>query len=231
MITPLRRPLRMPLKRNLISQGVIDSALVNLDERGIVGSTPVTAWLNSGTGGSAFDLDVVLGTGANLTRISVAGHDSVNSSGSAGLESTAGQTINFPMTIFLVVKPNVITGTQLFSAAKSLAGSSPQIFASSSSNASFNAGISVNVGTIDTNLRLHSVRYNGDASTNYQVTGIGSITSDAGAENLQFGTLFADSSDAFTLNGAISQYLIFDRALTDSETLEVKARLTQKFRL
>ena len=67
MIKPLRTPLRTPLKRNLVSQGVIDSAIVNLDDRGIASSSGViTEWTNSGTGGSAYDLDVILGTGANL---------------------------------------------------------------------------------------------------------------------------------------------------------------------
>lgn len=44
-----------------------NSALVNLDDSGITGSTTVTAWANSGTGGSDYSLAGV-GTAANLRR-------------------------------------------------------------------------------------------------------------------------------------------------------------------
>lgn len=91
MITPLRRPLRTPLKRNLLSQGVIDSALVNLDERGILSTAGVIdEWTSSGTGGSAFDLDVPLGTQANLKP-----HDS----GSALFYGASGDFISTPNSV------------------------------------------------------------------------------------------------------------------------------------
>jgi hypothetical protein len=49
-----------------VAQQLISEALVNLNEDGITGTTSVTEWTNSGTGGSAYDLDTIVGTGANL---------------------------------------------------------------------------------------------------------------------------------------------------------------------
>ena len=45
---------------------IINNALVWLKEDGITGTSAVTEWTNSGTGGANYDLDVVVGTGANL---------------------------------------------------------------------------------------------------------------------------------------------------------------------
>jgi len=206
------------------------NAIVDLNDTGIVGSTPVTAWNNSGTGGSAFSPNVILGTGANLTRITQGGHDAVNASGSVGIETTAGTTINTPMTMFLVVKVNVLTGSsQLFTAARSSGSSSPQIQTTSSDLFRFNAGSSLDAGAGDTNLHLHTVRYNGDSSTKYEVDGIGSVIGDAGAEPYQFGTLFASISGTGTLNGAISQYIIFPFALNDAQTESIESYLRSKF--
>jgi hypothetical protein len=49
-----------------VAQQLISEALVNLNEDGITGTPSVTEWANSGTGGSAYDLDTIVGTGANL---------------------------------------------------------------------------------------------------------------------------------------------------------------------
>ena len=101
----------MILTRNRLVQPIevglppVTDGLVGLfDDLGIVGSTPVTAWQNSVVG--LPDLDVVVGTAANLTRISALGFDVVNASGSVSLESTAGSIVSSPATVFVVAQFN-----------------------------------------------------------------------------------------------------------------------------
>jgi len=208
-------------------------AIVHFNETSIVGSSPVTAWNNIGTGGSAFDLDVVLGTGANITRIQSNNLDVVNSSSSAGLETTAGQTINTPMTIFMVGKANALTAAnQTFAAARDLATSSPKLLVNVNDDFVFNAGAGLVVGTVaDTELHLHTVRHNGDSTTSYEVSGEGKTIGDAGAENMQFGTFFADNAGAGTINGFIAEYIIYPRQLADFEVNNVQSFLTNKWNL
>ena len=67
---------------------LLNLALVWFKASGIIGSAPVTTWTNEGRGDAPYDLDVVVGTGANLTRTQINSIDVVTSSGSVGLETT-----------------------------------------------------------------------------------------------------------------------------------------------
>lgn len=209
--------------------GLVAGALVNFDSTSIVGSTPVTAWTNIGTGGSAFDLDVVLGTGANLTRTTVNSLDCVNSSGSVGLETTVGQMFNVPMTIFLVANVDALGSNDVFTSSRNLIGSSPQLVLTTGGDFRFNAGSSIDVSPANTNLSLHTVRHNGDSTSNYEVSSVGDTTGSAGAENFDFGSLFVLSDGSRTLTGTICQYIIYDSALSNAEVTQNNDFLIAKF--
>jgi len=159
------------------------------------------------------------------------GHSIVNSSGGAGLESTAGQTINTPMTIFLVAKAHELTGTaQFFMSARLASSLSPQIIVDAGDNFRFDAGAGIVAGAADLALHIHTASHNGDPSTNYEASGIGSVTGNAGSEALQYGTIFASPAAASTLNGSEAQLVIFDRALNVSEKLRVQSELNRRYK-
>ena len=210
--------------------GIISKALVNLNESGIVGSAPVTAWLNSGTGGSPYDLDVVIGTGANLTSATEGGKTVVVSSGSVWMETTSGQTINSPGTVFLVGR---ISGTPSanmnFMAPRSSSSAIWAIFTFDVSSDKFSINQGVIVRTLseafDNDTHIFTGQFNGDSTTKLTVSGVGSVTGDSGPDNWDFGTLFADRAGASTVQGSISQLLVFDFALSEGEIAGVQLEL------
>lgn len=86
----LTRPFGLSLGSGLtIPSGLTlpDAAIARFDHTSIVGSNPVSAWNNLGTGGSGFNLDTVAGTAANLTQLD---------SGVALLTGTAGDKFTAP---------------------------------------------------------------------------------------------------------------------------------------
>ena len=68
-----------------------------------------------------------------------------------------------------------------------------------------NAGSNKSVGPSDTDPHLHAIRHNGDASSSYTVSGIGTVTGNIGAENLDAVTLFASISGGSTLTGSMGR--------------------------
>jgi hypothetical protein len=208
---------------------LLKGALVDLNAEGIVSSAgAVTRWNNSGSGGSAYDLATVIGTAANLTPSTLNGVPCVHAAGGVGIETLAGGvTINQPMTMFLVAKIDAVGGASAsrFVDAESDTSISVGIF---EQNSLFyaNAGANQSVGPSDTDPHLHTIRHNGDASSSYTVSGIGAITGNIGAENLDAMTLFASTTGGATLTGSIGRHIIFDYELSDADVNLIQERLS-----
>lgn len=156
------------------------------------------------------------------TFIQNTGRDVVHTIGSAGLETTAGQTIAVPFTLFSVAR-----ASQLAAADRALWGSKsdtakePHAFLdfSSGGNWTVNAGNGVDTGLADdTDWHVITLQHNGDGTSKFTVSGVGSDTDDFGAEPLDFGTVlnFSAASNAGWI-GPAARYIVFDRALTDAE--------------
>jgi len=222
------------ISTNFAEQLILE-ALVNLDPTGIVGSPNPTEWTNSGTGGSAYDLDVVVGTGANLTLGSQNGHTTIVSAGSAGLESTAGQTINAPLTVFLVGRSTEtpLTAQRVFFDARSSAAARCVLFANNAGNVFtlLEGGSNLAGPAYDTNPHVFTGQYNADASSKITVSGLGSATGDAGNHNWHYCTIFAALDGSTALIGFIAQLLVFDRALNPTEIAAIQSFLAIKFAL
>ena len=220
-----------------LAQQLISQALVDLNANGIVGSNPVTAWTNSGTGGSAYDLDVVVGTGANLTAISALGTTVVNSAGSAGLETTSGQTINSPGTVFVVGRftdPSPSTTQGLFDA-RSNSGARWFIGTDGGVSDRFTifqglAGIST-ASPYDTSPHVFTARFNGDATSQIDISGLLSATGNAGSNNLDFGSAFTRFDGTLSAPSYIARLLVFDSALNDSEVAALQSYLQSLYAL
>jgi len=89
---PSHRRKRINRRRQMTNTAapllVVPTALVRLLDFTIVGTAPVTEHTNIGTGGAIYDLDLIVGTDANLTPTTFNGRTVIVSSGSVGMEVT-----------------------------------------------------------------------------------------------------------------------------------------------
>lgn len=214
-------------------------ALVNLSGEGIVtdGSGYVTAWTNSGTGGSAYDMDVVVGTLANSSVTTLNGHNAVNSTGSYGLESTAGQTIASGGTVFAVARfsPAAPSVNQNIIGARDGTSARWTLYSRESLADKFTFYQGATHSTFsepyDTSAHVWSAQFNGDATSKLTVSGVGSLTADAGSGGWNYATVFADDAGGSTMQGYIAELIVFDSALTESEITQMQQYLGSKYAL
>ena len=216
-----------------LGKKLVSKALVNLNETGIVtdGSGYVTEWTNSGSGGSAYDLDVPVGTLANSTTGTLNGLTTAVSSGGYGLESTAGQTISGATTEFFV---GAMTAD--YSASRNCVDSRSSSLARhllftdvTTGYPAMHAGTTLSLSSaIGSGARLWTMGYNG-ANSSLEVDGVGSTTGDAGSYNFDYGTLFSTFAGTGGWIGSIAQYIVIDRVLTAAEILSVQNYLKAKY--
>lgn len=215
---------------------LLATALVDLNESGIVGSSPVTEWTNSGTGGSPYDLDVIVGTGANLTAVTVLGHTAIRSVGSAGLEATSGQLISQPMTIFAVAtftdaSPSTF---QVMFSSRSSADDKVEIVTNSVDSDKFvaTAGTGLTISSAyDNDPHLFSFQIKTAADDIFKASGLATQTSDGGSNNWDYGTLFVSPSEGSTAKLDFNQLLVFDTELSDDDFTIVENYLLDKYGL
>lgn len=236
MTLPLRKKFRPNPVRRLLREAIVD-----LNEQGIQQSAGlVTGWNNSGTGGSDYDLTTVLGTAANLQfheagatvggQVNNTGKAAVASLGGSGLETASSQIISYPLTYFVIAKAHALTGAfQTIVGARSDYANDPVTYIDTNDNFRANAGAGASVTPGDTNLRLHILRHNGDATSKYAVVGVGENQTNLGTENFDALTLFASPVGTATLTGFISTLIVFDRALTDTEVNLITNHLTTSY--
>ncbi|MBL4574425.1 MAG: hypothetical protein JKY86_15330 [Gammaproteobacteria bacterium] len=159
------------------------------------------------------------------------GHSIVNSSGGAGLESTAGQVIAGKITRVMVIKMNALTATQqTMSSARSDGTKNPVIAVSSGDDFIFKAGSTLTASAADLDIHIITVQYNQDATTILSISGGSSVTGNAGAEDYDYGTLFADISGGTTANMAILQDITFSPALNTSEVSRIESEMNRRYK-
>lgn len=209
---------------------LVSGALVHLDETSIVGS-PVTEWTNGGSGGSGYDLDVVLGTAANLTRSTINGLDAVTSDGTASMETTAGQNITGKMTVFSVIKINVINGGFLMDARDS--GTARSALFDTSGKWAMNDGATLSFGTMDTNLHIWISQFNKDSTSKLtianELSDLGSVTGNMGSTDFEFAAFFSRNSSSAISNAAFCEYVLYNSELSAPDVATNKAFLINKW--
>lgn len=218
---------------------LINEALVNLNETGIQTSGPnVTGWFNSGIGGDDYNLTTIVGAASNLTHDTQLGHTVVASSGGAGLETTSGQSIPSPYTVFVIARYSDASPSANQQIMDSRDAASPERAIILSDNSSsdqfsiFQGSTIINLNQpYDTNPRLFTGQFNGDATTTLRVSGLGSVSGNAGSGNWDYGTLFSARTLGNTLVGYIANLLVFDRQLNEVEVTEIQAYLTTEYGL
>jgi len=158
-------------------------------------------------------------------KIQNSGQAVVQAGGVGGIETTvAPVNIPTPMTMFMVGKADLLsTGTFVNARDNSAAG--PFIQAFDPSSFRFNAGANIDRPS-DTDLHLHTVRHNGDATTSYQIDSGTPVVGNAGAEAYNFGTFFTNVAGTGNyLTGSMGRFLLFDEELSDAEVAFIQTLL------
>ena len=83
----------------------------------------------------------------------------------------------------------------------------------------------------DNDPHVFTGQFNGDSTTKRTVSGVGSVTADSGPDNFDFGTIFSDRDGASTVQGSISQLLVFDSALSETEISSIQTFLLSDHRI
>jgi len=162
----------------------------------------------------------------------------VHSIGSAGLETTAGQDISSPGTVFVVMRYSDSTpaGDQaVFDARASLSKRWLLALDQSASNVfAFQGEGSFPLTSLanDTDPHVITCQFNGDSTTKITISGVGSFTGDdVGSDDLQWGTVFADATGGSSMQGYIATLIVFDRKLKESEVSSMKVFLEKEYRI
>jgi hypothetical protein len=209
------------------------NALVDLNSSGIVGSTPVTRWNNSGKGGSDYDLSVVGDTGANLTRATVNGYDAVQFGGSVYLEPASGQSIAGPATVIAVIQfTNAAPGADTI-ALDSRSLDDPNRWYINTNAASGNelglyqGGVQLSLpGSYDLNAHVVTAQFNGGATTTLTSSGVGTASGNAGTSSpFDYCTLGARFSGTLSSEFITPRFLIFPFAVRAVELVAIQSYL------
>ena len=208
--------------------------LALFDEGGIVGSSPVTAWNNDtviAAGGADYDLDVTVG-GGTLGTTTQNGETVVTFNGSVGLETTSGQTITQAGTVFIAFKMDTHAADQyLLSARSDSAASWNLLFDVPGDDIVINAGTTLTGPTGmdgDTDWHVATAVVNGANSLLF-VSALGTVTGDAGSENLDFGTLGISLAGTLGLDGSIASMVVYDAALDQWKRNRIEGFLQTKY--
>jgi hypothetical protein len=164
------------------------------------------------------------------------GHTVVHSIGSVGIETTTGQTISNPFASFLVAR---WAGTPSANAyahdSKSAAGERCIVGTQNSASDNFflaQGGTNLALSSsFDNSPHVFTGQWAGDASTKFTASDIGTNTGDAGSQDWDFTTLFADRSGTSTMQGYIATLIVFDRALEDQEVSAIQSYLESLYSL
>lgn len=162
-------------------------------------------------------------------------HTGIYSRGGVGLETTIGQLIESPATVFAVFKPTLAAPTdnpRVFDA-RSEVGTRFVLNNKEVSSDKYNvfqgAADLTLAEAYDTNLRVITVQFLGTASTKLTISDVGSVTGDAGSGNWDFGAFFMDHANAKTMQGLFLKFLVSVGELSDSEVLIVQDELLAEF--
>jgi len=166
------------------------------------------------------------------------GHNVVQPIGGVGLETTAGQDITSPGTVFAVIRysdPTPAADQAVFDARASLSKRWLLALDQSASNVFvFQGEGSFPVTSLanDTDPHVITCQFNGDSTTKITISGVGSFTGDdVGSDDLQWGSIFVDATGGSSMQGYIDTLIIFVGKLKESEVSSMQAFLAKRSRI
>ena len=163
-------------------------------------------------------------------------YDAVYAKGSVGIETTTEQAIADPMTIFMVLKQKIAdpSATEVYFNAKSTGSASIGVNTEPGTpdKITLYAGSNIYLAEPYQNaLSITTIQHNGDATTKLTDSSMGSVTGDAGAYHLNWGTLFSNTAHTVPTTGAMYEFIVFDSALSDDDVALVQDYLETKYEL
>lgn len=146
----------------------------------------------------------------------------VHSIGSVGIETSAGQSISSPGTVFVVGRvSNTPSTNAYFFDARSDGNARWATYSRNSQSdrfTTFQGSADLTLSEAFDNLpHVFTSSFNGDATTKLTVSGVGTATGDSGSDNYDYGTVFSDFNGSNTLRGYMGRLLVFNRALNETE--------------
>lgn len=202
-------PIDAKIYRAQIYNGIDGTLAVDFD--------PTKATVNTATFTSGGAVWTANGDAfVNATR-----HTGIYSRGSVGLETTAGQALSGPLTVFAVFKPTLAApGTSgfLFDA---ISGANRMLLQTNNANSdkySIFQGSGIGIAqAYDSNLRVFTAQFNNDATSKFTISDVGSVTGDAGSGSWDFGAVFMDNANTNTISGLLLELVILDYAASDGQ--------------
>lgn len=170
------------------------------------------------------------------TFIQNTGHTTVHSIGSFGLETTAGQTIASPGTVFLVGRmSNTPSANARFFDSRSNGAANwiIQSVDASTDRFAFFQGTSNVLLTeaFDNDPHVYTAQFNGDATSKLTASDIGNRTGDGGSDDWDYCTLFASTAAGSTMQGYIASLIVFDYQLSETQVAILNTHLASQYRI
>lgn len=168
--------------------------------------------------------------------VNATGHAGIYSRGGVGLETTAGQTLTSPNTIFDVCKLTLAAPgvDQVVASARSNAVAVHSLFTdeSNSDKYTMSQGALLALAEAFTNdVMVVTSQFNGDATSKLTISGVGSVTGDAGAQDYDFGSVFMNQAGSAETIMLYLARIVYDRALNESEINAVQTFLEGKYKI
>jgi hypothetical protein len=194
-----------------------------------------STWVSSGAGGETWTIQ-------GDAFVNTTDYAAVYVNDDVGLETTAGQTISSPGTVFMVFKytEGSVSDAYFLHDARS---DSDARWKGINSNPNREFGVGQGSGSeiqitpaYDTDMHVVSEHFNGDATTKLIVSGLASVTGNVGSDDWDFATFFTSYDGPTTPSyneyvGAMWEIIVFDSALTDSEAGTIRNHLLTKYGL
>lgn len=168
------------------------------------------------------------------TFIQNTGHQVAHSIGSVGIETSVGQTLINPFTSFTLARWDGTPSANAYAHdSKSEAAERYILGTQNSADDDFflaQGGTNLSISSSFDNLpHLFTGQAFGNSNTKLTASGIRTETGDAGSQDWDFATLFADRSGTSTMQGYIGRMTVFDESLETFEINRIQAVLQNSF--
>ncbi|HEB27565.1 MAG TPA: hypothetical protein ENI05_07285 [Porticoccus sp.] len=188
------------------------------------------ASVNTATFASGGDTYTIAGDAfVNATQ-----HTGIYSRGSVGLETTAGQLLTDPITVYAAFKPTLAApgANQTIYASRSDGAARHSMFSRETNSDKFDmfAGSTLSMTpAYDNNLRIFTNQWLGTASSKQTISDVGSVTGDAGSEDFDFGSIFMNHTGTNQSQGLFLELLVFPSAHSAGQITQIQNYLGAKY--
>ena len=169
------------------------------------------------------------------TFIQNSGHKVAHSIGGAGLETTVGQTINSPATVFAISRSSNAdpSGNTYIFDARSNGAARMAVFNTNGAPEKYALfqGAQLTGPDFDADPHVITCQFNGDLTSKITVSGNGSVTGNAGAFDFDFGSIFVTTNGTGGWGGNIQALIVFDSALSEDEITSLQNYFEQEYNL